>query len=404
MKSIELVNNKNFCCGCGLCAQKCPKNAIEMKEDEKGFVYPYIDKAKCINCNICKKVCEYNKKNKENEYEKKVYVACSNDSQILNSTASGGVFSAIAYSFFNKDGVVFGSSLEKENEKFIIKHIKADSLEKLNRLKGSKYAQSDITNVYEEVQAELDKGKKVLFSGTPCQISAIKKYVHDTSNLFTIDIICHGVPSNSMFVDYIKYTNSKNNIKIDNFKFRDKSKGWGSYYYNYSYFDLNRKKHFEKIEAAYNSSYYQLFLDSYFFRENCYSCSYANDNRVGDITIGDYWGIEIEHPQLINDKEIDVNTGISCLIVNSEKGEKLIKDFSEGLVIYKSNFEKVRKHNVQLNHPCVMKEERKQLLDDYEKEGYEAIEKFYKHKYGKKNFIKNIWFKIPKKIRRLIKM
>ena len=148
----NIVNEKDKCCGCGLCAIKCPKNAIEMREDEFGFVYPYINQDKCINCGICKKVCAYNNDSVENKFEKKVYGAVSKDDKILNSTASGGVFTSIATEFIKQNGVVFGCSLEKENNKFIVKHIKVDNLDDLEKLKGSKYVQSDITNIFKEIK------------------------------------------------------------------------------------------------------------------------------------------------------------------------------------------------------------------------------------------------------------
>ena len=392
----NIVNEKDKCCGCGLCAIKCPKNAIEMREDEFGFVYPYINQDKCINCGICKKVCAYNNDSVENKFEKKVYGAVSKDDKILNSTASGGVFTSIATEFIKQNGVVFGCSLEKENNKFIVKHIKVDNLDDLEKLKGSKYVQSDITNIFKEIKDCLKDNKKVLFSGTPCQVAAIKKFTNNPDNLFTIDIICHGVPNNKMFNDYIDYENKKNNIVIEDFKFRDKSKGWGL---NYSYTIKGKKI----VKPSFKSSYYQMFLDSITYRKNCYSCPYANSNRVGDITIGDYWGIEKEHPEYIHSKIFDCKKGISCLIVNSVKGEKAIKDYPNEIRILESNLKKVKLHNSQLNMPSKYNYNRDVVLNIYLKEDYKSVNKWYRKYKGIYYLLKLLWYKIPYKIRTIIK-
>lgn len=403
MPKFELVNEKEICCGCGLCAAKCPKNAIEMKEDEYGFVFPYINKDKCIDCGLCKKVCAYNKKNDDNKFEKITYAAFSNDNEILNTTASGGIFTSIAKEFINQTGIVFGCSLEKENNKFIVKHIKVDKINDLEKLKGSKYVQSDITNIYKEIKECLKENKKVLFSGTPCQVAAIKQFTNNPDNLFTIDIICHGVPSNELFNNYINYINKKNNIEINDFKFRVKDKGWGLYYYYYNYYDNKKKKFFESTKPAFKSSYYQLFLDSYTYRENCYRCPYANDKRTGDITIGDYWGIDIEHPELINERIINPEKGVSCIVVNSIKGKKLLNSFASNIDLYESDLKKIKNHNHQLNNPSKKHNNREILLKDYKEYGYQSIENYYKNNKKIRKIVKNIWYKIPYKIRKKLK-
>lgn len=395
MEKEKLVNDKIKCCGCGLCSFKCPKHAITMKEDEYGFIYPYIDKTKCINCGICKKVCQYDKKNNEISYNIKTYAAFSNDSKILNSTASGGIFTSIAKSFIEDNGVVFGCSLIKENNDFIVKHIKVDKIKDLEKLKGSKYVQSDITNIYEEILKELKEGKKVLFSGTPCQVASIKSIVN-SSCLYTIDIICHGVPSNKMFNDYINFLNETKNIRIYNYKFRDKKKGWGLYYCYY-YYDLKKEKYSYVCEPAFKSSYYQMFLDSYTYRENCYNCPYANDRRVGDITIGDYWGIVIEHPELISSDGIKPEKGVSCIIVNSIKGEYLLNYYNNNFVIYYSDYNKVKKHNHQLNHSSRKPIYSEIFMNKYKDKGYSSIDKCYKVNNYFKNILKEIWYILKKK-------
>ena len=399
----ELVNLKDKCCGCGLCAVKCPKQAIEIKEDEYGFMYPFIDKSKCINCGICKKVCNYNKKENEKKlYEKKAYAAISKDNSIIVSTASGGVFTTIATSFLYKGGVVFGCSLEKEKNRFTINHVKVTDIKGLEKLKGSKYVQSDISNVFSEIAKELNNKKKVLFSGTPCQVAAIKSFTQNPHNLFTIDLICHGVPSNKMFNDYISYLSNKNNIEIDNFLFRDKKKGWGLYYYYY-YYDKKKNQFCQKTSPAFKSSYYQMFLDSYTYRENCYSCPYACDIRVGDITIGDYWGFETEHLELMTRHKINPEKGVSCIIVNSSKGQEILDNYSSDIYLFESKYDKIKLHNQQLNNPSKKQKDREYILENYKENGYQIIEEYYFSRNKIKRLIKGIWYKIPYNLRKKIK-
>ena len=397
----NIVNEKDKCCGCGLCAIKCPKNAIEMREDEFGFIYPYINQDKCINCGICKKVCAYNNDPVENKFEKKVYGAVSKDDKILNSTASGGVFTSIATEFIKQNGVVFGCSLEKDNNKFIVKHIKVDNLDDLEKLKGSKYVQSDITNIFKEIKDCLKDNKKVLFSGTPCQVAAIKKFTNNPDNLFTIDIICHGVPSNKMFNDYIEYENKKKNIIIEDFKFRDKSKGWGMFYH-YDYIDKKDNSNKRKIKPAYESSYFQMFLDSYTYRDNCYSCPYANDIRNSDITLGDFWGVEKEHFDYLSSNDLNVKRGISCIVVNSAKGNYIFSQMND-LLLFESTILKVKKHNGQLCYPSFKPFDRVIIFNNYKLNGYCEINKYYRKKNRFKRVLRGIWNNIPYHFRILLK-
>lgn len=397
--ALKLVNEKHNCCGCGLCAIECPKKAITMKEDEYGFIYPYIDETKCINCNVCKKVCNY-KTSPNNDFSKKAYVAFAKEDRVLSTTASGGAFTALAESFLKNGGVVFGCSLESCDKGFEVKHIKVDNEKELEKLKGSKYIQSDITKIYSEVKDELNKGKKVLFSGTPCQISAIKAFTHQHENLYTIGIICHGGPSNRMFNDFINFLETKKKIKINNFVFRDKTKGWGLYAKIY-YLKNNKPK--SKIIPYTFLSYYQLFIDAVTYRENCFSCHFASANRVEDITLGDFWGIEYEHPEYIKNKLVDSKKGISCLIVNSYKGENLLSTYSNEIVLLESSFDKMKKHNKNLYEPSVLNPKREELLHLYVSDGYSAVDSWQKKNNKIKTVIRSIWLKIPYDIRLIIK-
>ena len=380
----QVFENKTECCGWGACQAICPKNAIEMVEDEYGFIYPRIDESKCVNCNLCKKTCAYMNPRKMND-EKKVYASVSKNDENLKRSASGGVFYELANSIISDGGVVYGCSMEYKNDKLTPKHIRVNNQENLKKLQGSKYVQSECGNIYKLVKTDLINGKKVLFSGTPCQIEGVKSFLQykEYENLFLVDIICHGVPSRKMFQDYIENFEIENNCKVKEFYFRDKDKGWGLFFK--VVYEKNGKTE-KTVKPSYESSFYQLFLDSSIYRENCYKCPYATENRNSDLTIGDFWGIGQEHP----DVDIDSKRGISCIIANSNKGKKIIEKYSVSLYNINSNFEKVARHNHQLSKPSKHTSEREKILELYKNGTYDDVDNYYKKTRRVKNMIKKI--------------
>lgn len=387
--NLKCINiKKSNCCGCGGCSKSCPVKAIDMKEDKYGFIYPNVDREKCINCGLCEKKCNYRNKNFSLENKQDAYAAVSKDKEILKSSASGGVFSEIALYFLKNNGVVYGATFKKDKKGCTVYHERIDSPDKLYLLQGSKYIQSNIMNSYENVKNDLRAGKNVLFSGTPCQVDALKGFLNNKEykNLYTIDIICHGVPNLKMFNDYIRFEEKKYSKSIKNFIFRDKTKKMGLFYK--IVFDDNS----EIKRTSYNSSYYQMFLDSKIYRENCYSCPYANLNRISDITIGDYWGIEIEHSQEIIEQNINTGNGISCILVNSEKGKLLLNGIKENLTLISSTPEKISVHNHQLVSPSKAGKDINKIMDMY-KEGYKYFDSYY----HKKNLLKNLIKKFLRK-------
>ena len=402
MNYIDLATDKKTCCGCGACSNVCPKKAITMQEDENGFIYPKIDESKCIKCGLCLKTCAY--KNRESKSKvMKAYAAVCKNKDILLKSASGGVFTTIALNILKQGGVVFGCSMEKDsNGRLEPQHIKVTSIEEQTKLQGSKYVQSNTKNIYLEVKEELKNNKIVLFSGTPCQVAALKSFIGNikSDNLYTIDIICHGVPSSKMFKDYIKYIEDKKNIKITNFTFREKSKGKG-YFSKIEYTKNGKNK--VTIRPAINISYFQMFLKSISIRENCYTCPYANSSRVGDITLGDYWGVDMEHPDDLKNNHIKLSKGVSCIMINNEKGKTLINDYAINLVKINSKLEKIKKHNSQLNGPCDYTFKHEQLMNLYKNNDYSKVEKWYKKQEGMNYYIKSIWYRIPYCIRKRIK-
>ena len=221
---IELGNKTN-CCGCGACISACPRQALTLCEDENGFVYPELDASLCIHCDRCSKVCAYQKRMPRGS--KKTTYAAYTEGIDIRSSASGGIFAGLAKAVIEDGGIVFGSTLAYDNGCLTVHHLSIKEPGELQKLQGSKYVQSSIGNTYEEAKNLLDRGETVLFSGTPCQIDGLYGFLgRDYERLYTIDIICHGVPSEKMFRDYLAFEERKQGGKIIDYRFRDKSQGW----------------------------------------------------------------------------------------------------------------------------------------------------------------------------------
>lgn len=397
MQAMNLWKDKRDCCGCTACAAICPKNAITMVPDEDGFTYPVVDESKCISCGLCQRVCAY-KNELPPRSEKEVYAAASACTDVRES-ASGGLFAAFAQAVLEKRGAVYGCAMEYENGQLWPRHICVTEMKELIKLKGSKYVQSDMGSTYPDVRRRLEAGQTVLFSGTPCQVAGLRGYLgKEYDNLFAIDIICHGVPSGKLFRDYIAFEEQKQKAKICSFRFRDKSQGWKLH--GAMTLDTGKTVYFEPEE----SSYYQMFLNSYTYRENCYQCPYASDHRPGDITIGDYWCVELVHPELLkeNGGALDHETGVSCLIVNSLKGRRMLNAFGAGIVKWESAYENASKYNRQLTAPSQRKPERETVLS-LSRESYAQADKWYRRRLRPIKFKRAIRAAVPRPVKNLLK-
>lgn len=389
-----LYNDLN-CCNCNGCVQACPKEAISVKTSKEGFCYPFIDNSRCVDCGLCQKVCAWQHIDETNEV-RDCYVAVNNNKSQLLKSASGGIFSAVASEFLNRGGIVFGAALSVVDGKFDIRHIWVDDIVDLPKLQGSKYVQSNIGVSFIEVKNFLLEGKEVLFSGTPCQCAALKAFLRkDFRNLYLIDLICHGVPNQQFFNDYIKYEYPGKELR--NFKFRDKSKGWELT--GQLVLDSGKKI---SVPAGI-SSYYTLFLDAQTYRDNCYSCKYADYHRPGDITIGDYWGIEKQHPELVQQGGINARDGVSCIIVNTSKGADMVEAVKPGLSIYNSEYDKIAVRNAQLKHPMKRGVFRDDIFKIYAEQGYKGVDSFYKKNYKKTRIIHSILRFLPYSVKSFLR-
>lgn len=401
MSEIILYKDKKECCGCGACMNICPKSAIKMQADEYGFIYPVIQQDLCVQCGACMTVCGYQNKPKTEE-PKKVYAAASKNSVLLLKSASGGAFAVIAEAVLKNEGIVYGAALPMENGILKPKHIRVDSLDKLILLQGSKYVQSEIGDTYSQAKRDLIQGKVVLFSGTPCQIAGLKKYLKkEYNNLITIDIICHGVPSKRLFQDFIEFHGKKLGGKITEFYFRDKTKGQGMITRSVYVGEGHGFK--EKVLMGGCTAYFHFFLKSYTYRENCYSCPFASEERVGDLTVGDFWGFHEEYPSYDVKQGLSNGKGVSCILVNTNQGQVALKQCEGQFVLMTSDFEKVARHNAQLNSPSKYSPKREQILELYQKEGYEAVDRYF-HKNYKRDILKyKVSGILPKGLKRNIK-
>ena len=375
-----LYQEKKDCCGCEACMAVCPKNAIQMRADEYGVNYPWIDDNKCISCGLCKRVCAFQKE-KELHPVKKNYAAVSRDRKMLKTSASGGVFAAFAEEVIREGGAVYGASLEREGEKFLCRHVRVVDAGELKRIQGSKYVQSSSGEAFVKVREDLEQGRLVFYSGTPCQIAALyaflgKKY----QRLVTAEIICHGVPGLPFFNAYIKEMERKKKCPIRQFSFRDKRGGWGLFYSCSCQRGGDEKKETQML-PHYTSSYYQLFLETEILRESCYRCEYASKKRAADLTMGDYWGIGEEHSEVSDYGNINIREGVSLLLVNTEKGQQFFDRHSSSLYLLESSFEKAARHNPQLYEPSRFSRTRGEVLEAYRQKGYGGVERYYLRKY-----------------------
>lgn len=376
------IDDKRKCCGCGACVNVCPINCIKMEYDEEGFLYPVVDNEKCVNCGKCKKVCMYLNENAVNE-SVSAYAAYNLDNAERETSSSGGVFVAVAQTVLSEGGVVYGTVFDCENG---AKHIRVDDFVELEKIKGSKYLQSDTTDCFRRVKEDLCAGKKVLFSGTPCQIKGLKKYLSsvDISELICVDIVCHGVPSKIMFDSYKQYLESKYKNKISEIYFRNKDKGWKNYSIKIV---LENGK--EVVIKTSENFYMKAYLSNIFLRQSCYECISNNYHNESDITIGDYWGAERLHSDIDDDK------GLSAVIVRTEKGKEYLGKAAEKLFIRETDYHDIIKNNPNVENSCRQSGDRKKFLTDMKVTDFDRLVKV--------NFGVSLFTRIKRKLKAIIK-
>lgn len=350
MKNAYLeTGDRSRCYGCGICAIKCPSHAIEMEVDGRGFLYPQINKQKCSDCGICEKVCP--EKSQKNNHIGELYAVEHKQKEVLVKSQSGGAFTAISDYILNHGGVVYGAAL---NAGLNVIHIRAESFEERDKMRGSKYVQSIMTqDILKRIENDIHDKKYVLFTGTPCQCAAVKKNWGSKDNLIVCDFICHGTPSPKVWKDYLEYVRKKTGKEIKAAYFRiQEQEGKGH--------------HTERLITEDEMEYISIDFAGLFYthlahRESCFSCQFADIHRCSDITIGGY----LDYGR----KGIKENLGVSMCFINSEKGKFVFDNILDSI-----NCE--RKEAVFFkNQPC--------LYNPVHKEG--MYEKFWQD-YGKIDF------------------
>lgn len=303
------ITNKNHCCGCSACAQICPKQCIAMMPDSEGFCYPKINETICVKCGLCEKVCPM-LKSQNMQGQVHAWAAYCKEDKIRLASSSGGIFSLLAEEILEEGGVVFGAAFDGQ---MMVHHVAVESVRDLERLRGSKYLQSRIENSYADVKAYLAADRKVLFSGTACQIAGLLYFLgRPYEKLWTVDVLCHGVPTPTLWKNYLSEQNRAFKMPVRQISFRDKSQGWKKY-------QMAWKVEGGEIyrQPASRNPYMRLFLSNICLRPSCYDCHFKGFPRVSDLTLGDCWGVEQHSPEMDDDK------GTSVVIVNTEKGNTL---------------------------------------------------------------------------------
>lgn len=388
---ITVYDKKNNCYGCSSCVQICPSGAITFKEDVEGFSYPEINQSKCNDCGLCRKVCPIFKDVPSlDEVFPHIYAIWNKNDEVRGSSTSGGVFTALAKKIIDQSGVVFGAAFDDKNK---VNHTGIASGEQLWKLQGSKYTQSNIGDSYKEARAFLREGKKVLFSGTPCQISGLYAYLGKSyENLYTCDCVCHGVPSPGVFELYKAHLEKLYKSEIKSFNFRNKSGSWKNY--NIKVVFNNGSQHITDFRE---DPYMRGFIKNIYLRPSCHSCKYAAVKRHSDITLGDFWGIEKFNPALDDDK------GTSLILANTPKGAEFLEACKADLEIHRADLSSAARENPSLVGPSNPHKNRDRFFSEMVGSDFGTLQNKFLRPTSKGRLAFNKFLRIPKKLLRLLK-
>ena len=405
----DAICPREKCTLCMACVNSCPKGAIYLDYDEFGFEKIAIDPHRCVECGLCDRVCQRRRLVSRNE-PRWNYAAQVKRKEELMASASGGAFQTLAKIVLDRKGVCYGCAFGKEGDGFRAKHVRVDTLAELPKILNTKYIPSMIGRSFSEAKADLEAGRLVLFSGTPCQIQGLRAYLNkEYENLLTADLICHGVTASRYFNEFIGCLEEREKIWITDYSFRDKSVSWGTNFC-YSYYKRGddakriRQKHLPREASSYTTHY----LRGDIFRENCHACTLSCTDRVSDFTLGDYWEIEREHPEFVTEKKprMSLRGGISCIMVNTEKAREFMPLLEERMIVHPVSLESVRDHNGNLRAPTPRGSARDRILNTYKAAGYGPVDEAYRKYVGKKMLVyrlKNILkSRLPDRVRIMI--
>lgn len=377
------------CTGCGLCVSQCPQNAIVMHENKEGFLYPVIDQQKCNECGLCASACEaYKAQSRHKEKPLQVKACQTKDVKWLIESTAGGFFPTLAQWVIEQGGVVFGTAYDAEMNPIVCK---ATTIEEICRFNGSKYVQSDLSKALADIKKELENGKQVLFSGTPCQVAAVKTLCNEyvDNKLITMDVVCYGVPSPGLFRAFLRSMEEKMQARITDYRFRDKHKNGWSHTTVITMIGKDEKELYYEEEDYSKVPYYKMFGTRDCFRKECYACKYNTIERISDFTTGNFWGIE-GMTDFFN-----THNGVSMLLLNTDKARKLFEKVADRFLEMDMTLEQAITANDALVHTCRYPDNRDKLYRCFYKHGFEAM--------YKKFYTDNAVLKLKRKIKTFLK-
>jgi len=358
-----ITHDKTECCGCSACEQVCGHGALKMEADKDGFIFPVKNLDKCTDCGLCEKVCPYVHLGENQQDEPTVYAAYSKSVAERQKSSSGAMFFMIAKYVIEQGGIVYGSTLDKEMQ---VHHVSAESLDELQKLRGSKYVQSRMNDTYREIRNHLRNGRLVYFSGVGCSVAGLKSFLmKDYPNLITSDIVCHGTPNQKLFDEHIAYLENKHHGKVVDYQFRDNAL-WGGCESVTIVTDSQTRKTY-RLPSYSLSPYLYSFMYAMTYRDSCYECPFASVPRQGNITLADFWGVTKYLP------ELDSSRGVSLVLVNSEKGREILNKIQPEIMLADSTLSNAAAENHNLIAHTVKPEIRNHIFEDIKNDGYAKI-------------------------------
>jgi len=348
---IDIKEKKN-CCGCGGCMNVCPKHCITMKADNEGFLYPEIDKDACVNCGLCEKVCPVVNCKPDIPFEQTAYLVQNKDEVVRRESTSGGAFTTISEYVIKQGGVIFGAAYD---DKFRVHHMYVEEKTELWRFRNSKYVQSNTEKTFSQAEKFLKEGRMVCYSGTPCQIEGLKRYLRRKyENLITVDIVCHAVPSPLVWNKYVEMQQEQFGTGISNIIFRDKHYG-----YKYSTMTIKDKDGKEVYTYGIDTDpMLRAFFSNICDRPSCYDCKFKKRYRVSDFTLWDCYEVDKF------DKNLDDDKGTTRVLVHSEKGREMLKKIESDITFAEVNPDDLTAQVKEMFYSVSSNEKRQQFFRD----------------------------------------
>lgn len=349
----------NECTGCWACASACPKGCISMEPDSEGFLRPRIDADACVECGLCRRACPVLTPPAVPQSIPKAYGAVCTDETVRQYSTSGGVFTLLCRWVFARGGTVFGAAYDGD---FVVKHCRVDREEELPRLRGAKYAQSSLEDIFPQVKALLEQGKYVLFSGTPCQAGGLRAYLgKEWDRLVLVDVICHGVPSPAVWEHYIQYRSQTDagGARPAAINLRSKETGWPEYSVR---FDYENGAHYMVKNSV--DPFLRAFVGDFCLRPSCYECRFKGLSRCSDFTLGDYWGVWNQMPEFHDGK------GVSLVLVHSAKARQIWEEISQALRCREAEPDAAVRENPSAVSSSPRPQNRERFMKRYRDEAY----------------------------------